>query len=520
MVNNRINRILTSEIEWNDVSHHRNHNVSLFDHKHLLEEFTSLHGFYIQYILDQQFSKQSNNMEISEPKDSKNLVLVIMLIHGIGTLLPWNMFITADQYFKDKIDVNHNVTDGTEFRSEILISQSLQKNFMYYITISSKLPNVITQGINFMIQPKRESLNARIIWSIMIEAVIFAFTMILAIVDSSQWPNYFVAATLVSVVLINIANGVYQNCIYGVTALLPDKYTNSVVTGMNISGVVTSIAMIISVASTPDYRMSAIFYFLIAVIFLIICAATYYILPKNVSIWSQFLSSWLFIQEYFRHHSRRLSDSNNSNETIETLYEPEKGHNKPNNNLNPLDGPKSKWRKYIIIGKKTWIQLFNVFFVYFISLSIFPSVLVGIESSSGSLGKYFLTVTCFLSFNLFAMIGNILVDWIPIKIPAKYLFIPVIGRIFFIPFFLFCNLNPIHRTTQVWIQSDLIYSIGVVFLALTSGYFGSLAMIYTPKTLSNDHPEYSSVAGMMASFSLMIGIMSGIMFSILLTSLV
>lgn len=223
----------------------------------------------------------------NEPRDVKNYVYIILLIHGIGTLLPWNMFITADQYFKEKVNVNNLslITNGTrEYHYEEKISEHLKDNFMYYITIASKLPNVITQGVNFMIQPKRQSLAIRIIWSIVIEAIIFALTMVFAIVDSSNWPNEFVAATLVSVVAINIANGVYQNCIYGVTALLPSKYTNSVVTGMNISGVITSIIMVISVASTPDYKMSAIFYFLTAVLFLIVCFGTYVLLTKNVSI--------------------------------------------------------------------------------------------------------------------------------------------------------------------------------------------------------------------------------------------
>lgn len=34
-------------------------------------------------------------MEISPPYDKYKLIFFTLLIHGIGTLMPWNMFITA-----------------------------------------------------------------------------------------------------------------------------------------------------------------------------------------------------------------------------------------------------------------------------------------------------------------------------------------------------------------------------------------------------------------------------------------
>lgn len=39
-------------------------------------------------------------MEINPPRDRYNLIFMTLLLHGVGTLMPWNMFITA----KDVID--------------------------------------------------------------------------------------------------------------------------------------------------------------------------------------------------------------------------------------------------------------------------------------------------------------------------------------------------------------------------------------------------------------------------------
>lgn len=34
-------------------------------------------------------------LEINPPRDKLNIIYFILLLHGIGTLMPWNMFINA-----------------------------------------------------------------------------------------------------------------------------------------------------------------------------------------------------------------------------------------------------------------------------------------------------------------------------------------------------------------------------------------------------------------------------------------
>jgi hypothetical protein len=49
----------------------------------------------------------------------------------------------------------------------------------------------------------RGSLTTRIVWSILVEVVVFIFTIILAMVDSSDWPGTFFTITLFTVVVLN-----------------------------------------------------------------------------------------------------------------------------------------------------------------------------------------------------------------------------------------------------------------------------------------------------------------------------
>lgn len=55
----------------------------------------------------------------------------------------------------------------------------------------------------FYLTTLRGSLKTRIVWSIVIEVVLFIFTVILAMLDTSSYPGVFFWLTIVSVVLIN-----------------------------------------------------------------------------------------------------------------------------------------------------------------------------------------------------------------------------------------------------------------------------------------------------------------------------
>lgn len=79
-----------------------------------------------------------------------------------------------------------------------------------------------------------------------------------------------------------VANGVYQNTVFGMAAKLPGKYTGAVVLGSNISGTFTSLVGLLSSLMTSNQRMAAIYYFITALFILLVCFDTYFALPLNV----------------------------------------------------------------------------------------------------------------------------------------------------------------------------------------------------------------------------------------------
>ena len=67
-------------------------------------------------------------MELEPPSDRYKMIFFILVLHGIGTLTPWNMFITASDYFeKYKLGGGDlNVTNVTHTADQLWYA----KNFM------------------------------------------------------------------------------------------------------------------------------------------------------------------------------------------------------------------------------------------------------------------------------------------------------------------------------------------------------------------------------------------------------
>lgn len=155
-----------------------------------------------------------------------------------------------------------------------------------------------------------------------------------------------------------------------------------------------------------------------------------------------------------------------------------------------------------------------MFFVFFITLAVFPAVHSDIKRSDSNFiigDDLFVSICCFLTFNVCAMLGSLLTSWVTWPKP-KYLVWPVLLRAAFLPLFLFCNYQPLNitRVLPVYIDNDWVYwGIGIV-MAFTSGYFSSLGMMYTPQSVE---PQYAMTAGMFAAAMLITGIFTGILFS-------
>ncbi|XP_047525398.1 equilibrative nucleoside transporter 1 isoform X1 [Pieris napi] len=403
-------------------------------------------------------------MDLVPPKDKWNLIYLTLILHGLGTLTAWNMFITAKDYF-----VSYKLANAPVYAS----------NLMPYIGWAAQVPNLIFSWINIFVEIGGD-LTTRIVWSLCLEVVMLVVTVIFAMVDSSEWPVIFFWVTMVTVFVLCGVNAIFQNSVYGVSARLPPQYTGAVVLGSNIAGTLVVFLNWASDEFTQNHRTSAIYYFICGIFVLLICFDTYFALPLN---------------RFYRYHVTLQERTLQVNPTLAT--------NNP---------PVKQKTPYGLILRQGFIQFYNVFLTFFVTLTVFPSIHSDIKPmSTDFFGNQFTRITCFLTFNAMAMIGSITASLWQYPTP-RWLSVFTTLRILFIPLFLLCNYQPLgkQRTLPVLINNDWVYWVMAIVMGWSSGHGSSLGMMYIGGTVA---PEHAATAGMLGAAMLVTGIVSGITLS-------
>lgn len=401
-------------------------------------------------------------------KDKYNIVYMIFLLFGIAILLPWNVFITAENYFKFKLDTNQSA------------NATYNENFTFIVGTIGQTTNVIMNIFNILVTFGGNPKN-RIPYTILISAACIFFHIILAMIDSSTWPLTFFILCCVSVFIMYVGTGIMNSCVFSVASILPMEYLNAVILGNNLSGCFTAIMSITSKLVSPNPRIAAIYYFLSAFIALMLAFIGYFVMHRT-----EFYKYW-----------HRVNQDISKKEAYE------------NNNV-PKSVPYGK------IIKKIWFLLFCIWLNFFSTLSIFPVYNLGIKPVSKDFiisQKWFQDVVTFLTFNGLVTLGNLVPNLIKWPGPKWLPLVVILRAIIVIIFFLFSNFKPDERHLPVLITNDYVYWLGSALSPLIFGYCTSLLMMYTPQQVD---PEHSGTAAMLSALMLVIGVVSGLQFTIVL----
>ena len=139
------------------------------------------------------------------PKDRYHIVYLVFVLVGITTLLPWNFFISLNNFWDYKF---RNVNETVQKKNSSVPTE-LQKDFTSYLAISSTIPNAIFVIINALVG-QRFSISKRLTYSLMIMILMFTAITALAFIDTDAWQRTFLAILLFLVVIVNINSAVFQ----------------------------------------------------------------------------------------------------------------------------------------------------------------------------------------------------------------------------------------------------------------------------------------------------------------------
>ncbi|XP_039247859.2 equilibrative nucleoside transporter 1-like isoform X2 [Styela clava] len=492
------------------------------------------------------------------PKDRYSVSYFIFYLLGLGSLLPWNFFITANDYWMYKLrDVNNTVPESavTPLPNEWNITvpydsnststtpgfdpgtiTSLQSLFMNSLAICAMLPNVIFQFLNTLLQ-KRIPQNVRVLFTLGAMILLFVFTEVLVRTDTSTWQNEFFTITLISVVLINSFSAVFQSSVFGVAACFPQKYSGCVMAGQGMGGVFAALAMIAALAFSSDPTDSAFIFFLTAIVVLALTMVFYVVLINQE--FYKFFALGSSNKEYLNDKDVKLNTSGNNSEEKHPLaingdegddswmkreIEDRNGINKYPSSESSISADiktSSSSPSLMLVVKKIWLHMFCVVYTFFITLSCYPAVTARIKSmSSGTSWNdlYFTPVCCFLLFNLADWVGRTSASYI--HIPSSdskcALLLGVLARTIFPFLFALCNFQPRYHL-PVWFANDAFFIVFMILFALSNGHLSTLCMQYGPKQVS---PENAATAGSLLAFMISVGLLAGAGSSFLVVALI
>uniref|UniRef100_A0A665TBC9 Solute carrier family 29 member 1b n=1 Tax=Echeneis naucrates TaxID=173247 RepID=A0A665TBC9_ECHNA len=391
-------------------------------------------------------------------------VWLIFFLLGLGTLLPWNFFMTA------------TMTEATGEHRSIL-----EAKFNNVMTICAMLPLLLCTCLNSFLHT-HISQKLRVMGSLVIIMLVFIVTAILVKVPLEPLP--FFSITMVKIVIINSFGAVLQGSLFGMAGLLPASYTTPIMSGQGLAGTFAAFALICAIASGSELHDAAFGYFITACVVIFLSLLSFLLLPKMVSILS-------FNNKKQKNISARRDHEMNCTKMLK---------------LTETD--------------KIWLLALSVCFTFTITIGVFPAITTDIKSTlndRASWDLYFIPVSCFLLFNLCDWAGRSLTAicmW-PQK-DSILLPVSIVSRLVFIPLFMVCNVQP-RLHLPVLFHHDGFFIIIMIIFAFSNGYLASLCMCYGPK---NVFPHEAETAGAIMAFFLSLGLATGAALSFLFRALV
>ncbi|XP_062320135.1 equilibrative nucleoside transporter 1a isoform X1 [Osmerus eperlanus] len=438
---------------------------------------------------------------INAPRDRYNAVWIIFFILGLGTLLPWNFFMTATMYFTSRLkDPQSDATANQTLNSTmpgVDTRNVLESKFNNVMTLCAMVPLLIFTCLNSFIH-QRIPQKLRISGSLTVILVVFLMTAVLVKVDVAPLP--FFCLTMIKIICINSFGAVLQGSLFGLAGMLPASYTTPIMSGQGLAGTFAAFSMICALASGSALQDSAFGYFITACVVILLAILSYFVLPQ---------------MDFFQYHlecngSRPSGDEENKMDLLRkvcVVVSDSPGEKRPVVSLTEEDTKSTP--SVIGIFKQMWVTALSVCFVFTVTIGTFPAITVEVKSTvadGGTWDTYFIPVSCFLLFNVMDWAGRSLTGvcmW-----PGKdSMWLPtLVGlRLVFVPLFMLCNVQP-RSYLPVLFSHDAWYIIFMILFSFSNGYLASLCMCFGPKKVAQHESE---TAGAIMAFFLSLGLALG-----------
>lgn len=453
-------------------------------------------------------------------EDRYNLIYIAMVVAGAGFLLPYNSLISAVDFYK-------TVFPGSSIMFDI--------SLVYILTslLAVLLNNVLIEAF---------TLNFRIKFGYFVSIFTLGLVLLLSFFARILSTEGLYALTLTAVAVISLGATVQQSSFYGFTSMLPNRYTQAVMTGESLAGVLASTNRILTKILVGGERESTAIFFLLSLIILVLCLLIFpwvqrssfvcfytslattrrgegthqvpseekTILGSDIQISQNYVED---DTEEFRIPEFSSSCRNGASlrtRAEDVLVEFEGGSKKIGGNIfECFRRLRAGLRVRLAVCRKIVPHMAAIFLTYTVTLALFPGIESEIESCS--LGQW-MPVLLIAAFNISDLIGKMVASlshcW-----SRGELVLWSLSRILLLPLLIMC-VAPRHKPV---FRGELAPLFLTTLLGLSNGLWGSLPMILAPAAVPEHQREHT---GNLMTIAYSCGLTFGSLFSYWLDSLV
>ncbi len=449
--------------------------------------------------------------------DSYHLVLATSFLIGISTLLPYNAFLSAPDFLQQYYEIITGV-GGSSSEEEPLQYENWWKTMPTFAALLGVFPNLLIQLLLLLPCGQRIVMYKRFCTSILIMTTCLVIVLLPCSVEGSSITEASaLAILLLSITICGAATGLIQATIFSFTAELPPIYTGAAMTGMALSGLITSILRIISKASNAGAPLvDAVIYFGVAISILVLTLfCILFFLKKNP--YALHHTHILSGEVTTRLHSRRRRESiyyyrnRNGRSQNQSTAEISSEEENESNNLSQIGEGRNAagrhTRQVLLRARYFLVCMFGIFATTFI---VFPGVAIEVQPENDWYA--ILVVTVFNTGDVIGRLGSSSNDKAILLVAEQYLLGMTLLRFaVFVPLFIILASNIINDDISL-----LEISLTICFLlGITNGAAGTSCAIHAP--MKEETRRNKNIAGNAISCSLLGGCTIGALIAIGIT---
>ncbi|GLD96339.1 hypothetical protein PINS_up005022 [Pythium insidiosum] len=449
-------------------------------------------------------------MKPHAPRGPSTAVSGIFFLLGIASSLPWNVFVTEQDYFRMRLQGTAYEDSFVNWFSTALNITTLLTMLVRTVCIADRMPSAVKTVFASLV---------------VVLSVMLGHTVLTRMPEFHGEP--FFQLTMVSLVVVGAANSMVQDGLLRLVSTFPPRFTQAVVSGQAMAGVVVASSNLIIMAANQEPTPTDA-----APLFFVnwdtesgadLSAFVYFVFVFAVVLLSVLAFIALTRMELFRfyhyHHAVPHKDTARMSAVTTDMEDQDDDESMASSLLSRHDRAGSaseeeeEERELYLVELVYKIRFYGaaIFLVFMVSLAAFPGLTSLLHSSNPARGRLYRDLfvpALFVVVNVSDLVGRWTANWWPV-LSGRQLFGMTVLRSAFIPLLMLCNLQNNHNQviTRVVFHSDVFPLLFVVVLLYSNGVLFTQSLMRYPSVLRG--AKEKEMGGTIMFFLLTLGLTTG-----------